>query len=107
MSSIHKYICTNEKCDLEIYLGNNSPVWKADTPEGFRRVPVMNHNKSYVLETVSSKLCKKCGVVSEVEDATYICPHCAEAHSFMQLNDTCPVCCDGVVIEDAKGKVWF
>lgn len=107
MSVISKYTCNNEKCDFEVNLGEGFPVWKEGTPERLQRVPVREHNKPYVLEIVSSKLCKKCGVVVEVEKATYICPSCAEAHSFLKLDDKCPVCHVGIIKEDTNGRVWF
>lgn len=107
MSGINRYVCSNEKCDLEVDLAYGLPVWKAGTPERAQRLPVREHNKHYLIEMLSARLCNKCGHVVETEDATYVCPVCAGMHSFLEQEDTCPACHKGVVTIDLKRGVWF
>ena len=107
MSVIIQYECNNPKCDFEVRLAKNTPVWSKDTPQELQRVPVMSHNKPYVIELVSDKLCTKCSNVVKVEDATYVCPSCADAHSFLNVCDECPLCYMGVVEENEDMRVWF
>jgi RNA polymerase subunit RPABC4/transcription elongation factor Spt4 len=104
MSCINNYKCSNKECGFELNLSKISPVWKNGTPEDEKMLPA---RPEYVLERVSMEFCKACKEVVTVESATYICPNCASAHTFLKDDETCPMCNVGTVSEDQRSKVWF
>jgi Zn finger protein HypA/HybF involved in hydrogenase expression len=104
MSAIITLKCTNPECTFGVSLHLNSPIWKDGTPSEEMMLPA---NPDYVLETTSEEVCLSCKKVVKVENATYICPNCASAHTFLKRGDTCPKCNKGNIEEDEKMKVWF
>jgi len=107
MSSIIQLNCNNMACDFEVRLAKSVPVWKANTPKELQRVPVMKINEQYVLEKVSSQLCISCNQVVSVEEATYVCPSCATANSFLTESAKCPQCHIGTIKENKEMKTHF
>lgn len=104
MSAIITLQCTNPECVFEVGLRVNFPVWKDDTPEEEMILPA---NPEYIRETTSENVCLSCKTVVSVGDATYICPNCADAHTFLKQGDTCPKCHTGVIEQDLVRKAQF
>ncbi len=75
MSTIVQYECTNTKCDFELRLSKNFPVWKEDTPKEYRKVPVRSAHQKYLKGSGSDYFCKHCKtVVGVVEPIWYPFP---------------------------------
>ncbi len=75
MSAICTYICTNEDCDFELRLNKNFPVWKEDTPQEYRKIPVGSARQKYLQASKSEYFCKHCKtVVAVVEPIWYPFP---------------------------------
>lgn len=104
MSAIVTLKCTDPECTFGVSLHLGSPVWKEGTPAEEMMLPA---NPDYVIEKISEEVCLSCKKIVSVENATYICPNCASAHTFLKRGDTCPKCNKGNIEEDEKMKVWF
>ncbi len=104
MSAIITLQCTNPECTFGVSLRINFPVWKDGTPEEEMMLPA---NPEYIRETTSENVCLSCKTVVSVGDATYTCPNCASAHTFLKRGDTCPKCHTGTIEEDTAMKAQF
>lgn len=104
MSSIITLNCNNKECIFGVRLHLNSPIWKDGTPANQKMLPA---NPDYVIETISEELCLSCKQIVQVEYATYICPNCAGAHTFLRRDDTCPKCHTGTIEKDIAMKAQF
>lgn len=128
MSSITPYKCS-ANCGFNVRLSFCMPVWKEDTPEELRVLPVGLYGQKYVSGYSNDRYCTKCrSVVSLIkkndpvirpsfflktwsrlfpspstnteEDVKTTCPKCEAENSFLDENDACPNCKTGVVLPD-------
>ncbi len=107
MSSIIQYQCSNKQCDFKFKRYVNFPKWKDGTPEDMMILPVGLHNQQYFLESMSKELCLNCNKTVSVEQATYICPSCYQACTFLKKDGECPKCHKGIVQENNEMLVQF
>ena len=103
MSSIINYKCSNEDCSLGVSLRINFPIWQDDTPMEMMKVPVMLHNKSYVLGYKSQSVCWGCNKIVDVLKDTNLCPDCGTSDKLLAEGMLCLKCDIGTVVVDNEG----
>ena len=133
MSAIISYKCSKD-CGFKVRLSYYMPVWKEDTPEELRVLPVGIYGDKYVLGYRDDYYCVECRSVVSIteknsprirrslfskiwyrffrapaitapEEEKTVCPKCGAENSF--LNEKCPDCKTGIICSDDRLTMRF
>ena len=107
MSVIEFYKCNNPKCDFETELQTSSPIWRDDTPEELRKVPISINAKQYVIGSKNQKFCTKCNDRLYIKENENTCANCHQENTFLNEGGQCPKCHNGIVVHDWRNDAVF
>ena len=107
MSVITNYQCNSKECNATTSMDMNFPIWKSDSPEKLRMVPVGSYNKEHVAGYVNRGYCtiykdkRPCIVGSTT------CLVCNNEDAFVKGGGLCPRCNKGTLEEKVDERIWF
>lgn len=107
MSAIIRYKCNNKECDATASVEMNFPIWKLDSPQEMRKIPVGIRYAEYVAGYINRAYCIACKAKQPYLVGSVTCLVCKGEDTFIKEDGVCPKCNIGFLKEDERERVLF